>query len=584
MKRIIVLYPKRPTHSSFLSGVIVVGICLTFWGCSAHSQLPTEAFELRGVWVQAKSITTPEAVDETLARVEAGRFNTIFVNVFIHGHPYYESVLVEKNPDLAPGYDPLAYVLEEAHRRGIQVHAWFVVGPMPESVLSRHPEWALVDADNQQHPWYNFVRPEARQFVSDLVLEVVENYAVDGLHLDYIRYPFPGLKWGLDPYSIQDFAERYSADLELLRGSGLPAFALFAGNPLVGVQTAQVLVEFDNGRPAVLLNTYGQGEVILLNWNATARQVAVESEIMRRSINYLLGEYGDVYVLRSETNAEKYGLGSYYNVSAWIDTLGWTPREMTEVALDDLDVDSVLVMPNIYLITPQAASSLADFVHAGGAVIFVDGPVGAIQNKGVQAITGMQREGVYFEETALLVASGEHQLIPPSSRESDLEAYQTLYAQWIEFRKRGVSSLVQNIYRRVKEQDRQIQVTAAVFFTQELADQVLQDWPAWLAGGYVDVVIPMAYVEHPEALVPVVVEWKTMPGGLDRIAPGLAVVVYDERGREVLKTSDQVFVELVLMRAEGANRVVLFDLEHVEDSLLQMLATGPFSWSDASCD
>lgn len=575
----VAMYLKRLSQSSFLSHVMILGICLTLWGCSPDSRLPPAPLEMRGVWVQAESITTPDKADEMLDRVEAGRFNAVFVNIFAYGHPYYESVLIEKHPDLAPNYDSLAYVLEEAHRRDIQVHAWFVVGPMPESVLWKHPDWALVAADNQQSHWYNFVRPEARQFVGDLMLEVVENYAVDGLHLDYIRYPFPGLKWGLDPYSVKAFAEEYGTDLELLRGSELPACALFEGNPLAGVQTAQVLAEFDNGRPAVLLNTYGKGEVILLNWDAGERQVAVGSEIVQRSINYLLDEGGNVYVLRSETNAERYGLGDYYDVLAWIDALGWTPLEATEVRLGDLDVNSVLVMPNIYLITPQTAASLADFVHGGGGVIFIDGPVGAIGNEDLQAVTGMQGTGEHFWETALLLASGKHALIPSGDREPDLGTCQTLDAQWVEFRKKGISDLVQSVYGRVKEQDHQVQVTAAVAHTQERADLVLQDWPAWLEGNHVDFVIPMAYVDHPEALVPIVAEWKTTTDGFNRIVPGLAVAVFE--GDQIIpKTFDQVLAEIALMRAEGANCVVLFDLEHIDDALLEALATGPFSPSE----
>jgi uncharacterized lipoprotein YddW (UPF0748 family) len=514
-----------------------------------------------------------------LNRVEVGHFNAVFVNIFAYGHPYYESTLIEKYPDIAPDFDPLAYVLEEAHRRGIQIHAWFVVGPMPESVFLKHPDWALVAADNQQCHWYNFVRPDARHFVSDLMLEVVENYDVDGLHLDYIRYPFPGLKWGLDPYSIKAFAEEYGADLGLLRGRELPAYALFRGNPLAGVQTAQVLAEFDSGRPAVLLNIYGKGKVILLNWDAGERQVAVGSEIVRRSINYLLDEGGNVYVLRSETNAERYGFVGYDNISAWIGDLGWILLKATESQLGDLDVNSVLVMPNVYLIAPQAAASLADFVYRGGGVIFIDGPVGAIQNEDIQAVTGMQKTGEYFEETALLLASGQHALIPTSGQKPDLGIYQTLDAQWIEFRKKGISNLVQDVYRRVKEQNRQVRVTAAVAPTQQGVKLVLQDWPAWIKGKYVDFVIPMAYVDRPEALEPMVAEWETKTRRFNRIVPGLAVAVF-EGDQETLKTSNQVLAEIALMRAKGTNRIVLFDLEHIDDTLLEALAKGPFSPSE----
>ena len=61
-----------------------------------------------------------------LKRVEAGHFNAIFVNVFVYGQALYHSDLLKKYEEVVePDFDPLAYLVDEGHRRNIQVHAWW---------------------------------------------------------------------------------------------------------------------------------------------------------------------------------------------------------------------------------------------------------------------------------------------------------------------------------------------------------------------------------------------------------------------------------------------------------------------------
>lgn len=562
-----------------LLGCLVLGIFSGPHGCSTGNYSKNVP-RLRGVWMQARSINTPEKADDMLARIEAGHFNAVFVNVFVNGHAYYESTLLEKQPDLAPDYDPLAYVIEQAHRRGIAVHTWLVAGPVgdhgePGPILTQHPDWPMVGPDGWQSFWLNYTRQDVRQFIGDLVLEIVKNYDVDGVHFDYTRYPGP--QWGFDPYSAEAFAQKYGIDLDILRYSGLPAYATFKSNPLAGVDTAQVLAAFGNGRPAVLLNSYGAGKAVLLNWDANERQVAASSEILHRSIDYLSDENGDVYILRSETNAEKYGFGNFDEGVAWIKDLGRLPIEITEADLAALDVDGVLVMPNVYLITSQVASDLADFVRRGGGVIFIDGPTPSIGDENIQAITGMRARGRYFEETGLLIATGQHDIIPNSNQELELEDYQALDAQWKTFRKQGINKLLQEVYQRTKQEAPDVLITISVGADQKaLAEQVLLDWQAWLEGEYVDLIIPRAYVDQDESLKPIIADWQQTMESSSRVILGLKAYT-GSYGENILKPPARVLSEIDLACASGSDGVVLFDIEHVGDNVLEPLATGPFS-------
>lgn len=146
---------------------------------------------------------TPETLDAMLDVAEAGRFRTVLYYVGC-GTALYDSALL---PSYGLEHDSLAYVIEQAHARGLRVEPWWCPGEAPsESAFrDRYPTWdvATVPGIPDYAHWLNFSLPEVRQFVSDVVLELA-GYEVDGVHLDYIRYPSPP-PWGaFDPAEFFD--------------------------------------------------------------------------------------------------------------------------------------------------------------------------------------------------------------------------------------------------------------------------------------------------------------------------------------------------------------------------------------------
>lgn len=96
-----------------------------------------------------------------------------------------------------PGYDPLAFVIEEAHKRGMKVHAWLNpyrvttsgtdLGVLSESNPARqHPDWTLT---HNGRIYFNPELPQVKQLIYDTVGEIVKNYNVDGIHFDDYFYP-----------------------------------------------------------------------------------------------------------------------------------------------------------------------------------------------------------------------------------------------------------------------------------------------------------------------------------------------------------------------------------------------------------
>ncbi|HNQ44382.1 MAG TPA: family 10 glycosylhydrolase, partial [Candidatus Cloacimonadota bacterium] len=124
------------------------------------------------------------------------------------------------------GFDPLAYTLERAHSLGIKVQAWVIVfnaTPLDPKLVSqnylyrtRH-EWFTYDQDgvqmNTPEQFGYFIDPgipEVQEYLLDVFSDIVEGYPeLDGLHLDYIRYP--NARWGFHPTSLDRY-NRYVAE------------------------------------------------------------------------------------------------------------------------------------------------------------------------------------------------------------------------------------------------------------------------------------------------------------------------------------------------------------------------------------
>ncbi len=98
----------------------------------------------------------------------------------------------------SPFYDPLEFAINEAHKRGMELHAWFnpyrastTLNPSDISndhISRKHPEWFFNYAGKKL---FNPGIPEVRNYIIDVVTNVVKNYDIDGVHFDDYFYPYP---------------------------------------------------------------------------------------------------------------------------------------------------------------------------------------------------------------------------------------------------------------------------------------------------------------------------------------------------------------------------------------------------------
>ncbi|MFB2876111.1 glycoside hydrolase family 10 protein [Floridanema aerugineum] len=173
-----------------------------------------ENSEIRAIWLDRGTIIqagSEQGLAKVFDRLAQAGINTVFFEVVNAGYPIYPSqVAPEQNP-LTKGWDPLAAAVKLAHERGMELHAWvwtFAIGNQRHNtilnqpqdylgpVLTANPGWANYDRQGniipvgQSKPFLDPANPEARRYLLKLFEEIVSRYKVDGLQLDYIRYPF----------------------------------------------------------------------------------------------------------------------------------------------------------------------------------------------------------------------------------------------------------------------------------------------------------------------------------------------------------------------------------------------------------
>lgn len=162
---------------------------------------------VRAVWVTRFDYKSADDVARIIKNCDDAGFNTVVFQVRGNGTAFYPSKIepwAEQFDYTDPGFDPLAVAIAEAHARKLELHAWMNVMPAwrgrtpptnPQQLYNAHPEWFWYDQHGKRQALSTFYvslnpcLPEVRTYITDVFEEVAANYDVDGLHMDYIRFP-----------------------------------------------------------------------------------------------------------------------------------------------------------------------------------------------------------------------------------------------------------------------------------------------------------------------------------------------------------------------------------------------------------
>lgn len=231
---------------SFRLLALVLACVLTLVTPAFAAGTPSASEEMRGVWVSSvynldypsSPTTDPDKLkaeaDEILDNCVKWGLNAVFLQVRPSGDALYKSDLFPWSKYLtgsvgtAPqdGFDPLEYWVEAAHKRGLELHAW--INPYRitrskdtewNSLPSTHPakmnpDWVVKYSDGNYY--FNPGIPEVRDLVTRGAVEIVQNYDVDGLHMD--DYFYPGTDFN-DAATYQKYGSSFSNIADFRRDS-----------------------------------------------------------------------------------------------------------------------------------------------------------------------------------------------------------------------------------------------------------------------------------------------------------------------------------------------------------------------------
>ena len=170
--------------------------------------------EVRAVWLTTvKSLDWPDTkanspenikrqqkeLTDILDKLQKAGVNLVLMQSRVRASTIYKSDIepwdqnITGQPGKYPGYDPLQFAIEQCHARGMQIHSWVVtlpIGPWnsyaAQQLRKKHPNiLKKIGSDGYIDP----ENPETAPYIASICAEIVRKYDVDGIHLDYIRYP-----------------------------------------------------------------------------------------------------------------------------------------------------------------------------------------------------------------------------------------------------------------------------------------------------------------------------------------------------------------------------------------------------------
>lgn len=197
-----------------------------------YSLLPSKTVQTRAIWLDHGAIAstkTPEALRKTIKRLYDLGFNVLLPEVIYKGTTISRKLTVYPLNDEFKDWeeDPLDTIIEEAHKYGMEVHAWtwvFAVSYYGKNseIMDKYPD--LVEKDkfgriyaekgSSKTGFLSHSNPKSRELIKSAIKEVLKKYPdIDGINLDYIRYEnIDIIDHGYDEYSLKAFREETGID------------------------------------------------------------------------------------------------------------------------------------------------------------------------------------------------------------------------------------------------------------------------------------------------------------------------------------------------------------------------------------
>ena len=187
--------------------------------------------ETRCLWIVRESMYTESSIDSALVYAYQSNYDIVFIQVRGRGYAFYDSNIVPKHPNIDPDFDPLEYAITLGNALGIEVHAWlnsYILWSSkyepenPEHLYHTHKEWTEADrnlkmdsqiklSEPKSPQWEGIylspLHPDVNTYLLSVYSEIINEYKIEGIHLDYIR--FQDEIYGWNRYGMKEFEKIY---------------------------------------------------------------------------------------------------------------------------------------------------------------------------------------------------------------------------------------------------------------------------------------------------------------------------------------------------------------------------------------
>lgn len=179
-------YPKRELRGAWIATVTNLD-----WPSTAGGSTESQKAELIAILDRLKAAGINAVVFQIRTECDA-----LYASPY---DPWSYWLTGQQGKAPSPFYDPLQFAVEETHKRGMELHAWFnpyrayrqtnTYPVAPNHVTVLHPSWVITCPD--KYKLLNPGIPEVRDYVTMIIMDVVRRYDVDAVHFDDYFYPYP---------------------------------------------------------------------------------------------------------------------------------------------------------------------------------------------------------------------------------------------------------------------------------------------------------------------------------------------------------------------------------------------------------
>ncbi len=212
----------------------IIYFLILFLFTSVSAEIPAHG-KIRGLWVVRYTLTDAAKIDSMLETAAESGITDLFVQVRGRGDAFYRSSYESMPEELGEtGFDPLEYILNHPLARSVRIHAWLNVffiwssDSLPgnlDHIVHKNQDWLALPSNMPdfllEYPhsakrkgveglFVSPLQPQAQHYFLAVMKDILNRYPVDGIHLDYIRYP--DQSFDINPDVVKDFQRRYVLD------------------------------------------------------------------------------------------------------------------------------------------------------------------------------------------------------------------------------------------------------------------------------------------------------------------------------------------------------------------------------------